>query len=71
MSFNDSMVYFVPPAETNWLFTKKNLQALNELCSDHKRPRITTCRVRKVDLPRCRSLLDMAKKSHRVSFPVK
>ncbi len=71
MSFNDSMVYFVPPAETNWLFTTKNLHALNKLCSEAKRPRITTCKVRKRDLPRCPSLLDLAKKSHHVSFPQK
>ena len=69
MSFNDSMTYFVPPAETNWLFTAKNLHALSSICSDAKRPRITTCKVRKRDLPQCHSLMDLAKKSHQVSFP--
>ena len=71
MSFNDSMVYFVPPNETNWLFTQKNLKALASLCSEGKRPRITTCKVRKRDLPKCRSLLDLTKKSHRVRFHIK
>eukprot|EP00494_Astrolonche_serrata_P008495 UN08536 len=65
------MTYFVPPAETNWLFTTKNLQALSSLCSGEKRPRITTRKVRKCDLPQCPSLLDLSKNHTRCAFQIK
>ncbi|MEM7208604.1 MAG: hypothetical protein AAF434_12335 [Pseudomonadota bacterium] len=69
MSFNDSMIYTVPSSETHWLFKTESLHNLVALCSSDKRPRITTRRARKKELPTTPSVVDLGRKTRLVSFP--
>ena len=69
MAFDDSQTYYVPSNETNWLFSVKNLEALSRLCSDSKRPRITTTRHRRRRSGDSIRIEPLAESSHHVYFP--
>ena len=65
---NDSITYYVPPADSRHLFSLENLQEMEKLGVD--RPRITAHKVNPSPLVSSIISTEIAKKSHQLCFRV-
>lgn len=65
---NDSITYYVPPADTRHLFSLENLKEMERLGAE--RPRIIAHKVNPTELPSSYMPAEIAKKSHQICFRV-